>query len=346
MPLTLLAPALLSAAVPELARRKVRLPNLEALLAASRIGKSDDSAEQWLCAQFGLGASADAPIAALRLASEPAAGAQTGSHYWLCADPIATTLGMDSVRIDCAVTDLAPSEVDALARSLSEFFAPDGFSFVAAGASRWYVQCNAPQRIATTPLWRAIGGSMLPQLPTGTDAPAWRARLNEAQMLLHAHPVNAAREENGLLPVASVWWWDGGSWPALGPAAIDAVIGGPRWVGAACKANRIDFQPARAEPPPDFQTSPRRTLFILDDAWEQSALTPDALLRWDEEWFGPLRSALDAGQLDQATLFLPWGSGMLRLELEQARRSLWQRWFGVRRPATAPALDEILKAFD
>jgi hypothetical protein len=200
--------------------------------------------------------------------------------------------------------------------------------------------------MTTTPLWRAIGGSMLVQLPTGADAPAWRARLNEAQMLLHAHPVNAAREENGLPAVASVWWWGGGSWPDFGPAEIDAVVGGPPWVGAACDASRIGFQPLGASPASIFQTSTHRTLLIIDDEWEQSATTPDPLARWDAAWFGPLRVALDAGQLDQATLLFPWGDGMLRVELAQARRSRWQRWFGVRSPAAAPPLAETLKGFE
>jgi hypothetical protein len=346
MSLTLLAPVLLSAAVPELARQMVRLPNLEALFAAGTISNADTSAEQWLCAQLGLRASEEPPIAALRLASDTAAQADTGSGYWLCADPIATTMGIDSVRIDCAIRDLTLPEAEALTQSLNEFFARDGLRFVAPSASRWYVQCNAPQRIATTPLWRAIGGSMLIQFPTGADAPAWRARLNEAQMLLYAHPVNAAREENGRPRVASLWWWGGGSWPAFGLATIDAVLGGPRWVETACAASRTDYQPRRAEPSAIFQTSMRQTLLILDDDWEQSAMTLDPLARWDDEWFGALRAALDAGQLEQATLIFPWGEGTLRVNLKRPRRSRWHRWFGSGRAAGPRPLAETLQVFE
>jgi hypothetical protein len=346
MPLTMLAPALLSAVVPELARQRVRLPNLEALLAAGRIRDADDSAEHWLCAQLGMRASAEPPIAALRLASETATNVENGNGYWLCADPIATTMGVDSVRIDRAVSDLTQAQSAALTESLSEFFAQDGLRFVAGSVSSWYVQCDVPQRLVTTPLWRAIGGSMLLQFPTGPDASAWNARLNEAQMLLHAHPVNAAREESGLARVASVWWWGGGSWPAFGPAAFDAVAGGPPWVGAACEASSVDFQPVSAGPTPIFHTSARRTLLIIDDEWEQSAMTPDPLSRWDGAWFGPLRTALDAGELDQATLVFPWGDGTLHVDFEHTRRPRWRRWFGSARPAAPPTMAETLKAFE
>jgi hypothetical protein len=306
----------------------------------------DDSAEQWLCAQLGLRAGEEPPIAALRLAAETVTTVATGNGYWLCADPIATTLGMDSVRIDRVVTDLTTPQAEELTRSLSEFFTQDGLRFVAASPSRWYVQCNVPQRMATTPLWRVIGGSMLEQLPTGIDAPTWRARLNQAQMLLHAHPVNAAREADGLPAVASVWWWGGGAWPAFGPAPIDAVVGGPRWIGPACAANRIDFQPARPDPAAVFRTSARRTMLIIDDEWEQSATTPDPLARWDDKWFGPLRSALQDGQLDRATLLFPWDDGALRLDLEPVPRSRWHRWFGSGRRGAAPPLAETLQAFE
>jgi hypothetical protein len=255
-------------------------------------------------------------------------------------------MGIDSVRIDHAIEDLSAPETAALTQALNKFFAPDGLRFVASEGSRWYVECVAPQRIATTPLWRAIGGSMLVQLPTGADAPAWRARLNEVQMLLHAHPVNAAREENGRPRVASLWWWGGGPWPAIGPATVDAVVGGPRWVVAACAAGRIDFQPRRSGAASILQTGLGRTLLILDDDWEQSAMTPEPIVRWDREWFGALRAALDAGRLEQATLLFPWGEGALRVELARPRRSGWRRWFGTGRSAQPRPLAEALQVFE
>ncbi|MBK9607571.1 MAG: hypothetical protein IPO58_14510 [Betaproteobacteria bacterium] len=345
MPLTVLAPALLSAVVPELSRRNVRLPNLEALLGAGTITAGSASAEQWLGAQLGLEGGAEPPIAALRLASEAEAGTDARGAYWLCADPIATTMGVDSVRIDGAVTDLSLPESAALTAALTAFFAEDGLRFAAAANGRWYARCHTAQRLAATPLWRAIGGSMLPQLPEGPDAPAWRSRLNEAQMLLHAHPVNAARADTGRTPVTSVWWWGGGSWPEFGPAAIDAVRGGPHWVRATCAAAGIDYRPLRAGPAVDLEAGAPRALLILDDEWEQSALTPDALPRWDESCFGPLRAALAAGRLDHAALVFPWGAGTLRVELEPARPSRWRRWFGAGRPLPPSPLAESLQAF-
>ena len=351
MPLTLLAPALLSAAVPELFRQDVRLPALEALCATGTLSRVDQTPEQWLCAQLGAEFDGEPPIAALRLAAEASLGAAT-TGYWMCADPIATTMGMDSVRIDQRIDNLSAVQAAALARSLSEFFAADGLYFAAPDPARWYVRCDAPQRIVTTPLWRALGGSMLAQLPVGNDALAWRARLNEAQMLLHAHPVNAERESAGLPPVGSLWWWGNGTTPAQGRAQFDVVDGGPRWVRGACLANQIDWLRTAAAGVAGaalVAAEPRRMLCIFGDEWEDIAIDRSALVRWDESWLGPLRSALASGMLDPTTsLFLPWNRGLLRIDAGGVREAGWRRWWsrlGHHGARPSPPLAETLRGF-
>ena len=350
MSLTLLAPALLSAAVPDLVRRNVRLPALEALCAAGAVSLVDQTPERWLCAQLGVKIDAEPPLAALRLAAEAPSRSRAAVGYWLCADPVATTLGMDSVRIDRRIGDLTAAQAAALSASLSGFFGRDGLQFTAIESSRWYVHCQATQRLATTPLWRALGTSMLAQMPAGEDAPAWRARLNEAQMLLHQHPVNVEREAAGLPAVASIWWWGGGAAPDLEPTQFDIVTGGPRWVRGACELNHIAWLDASGSRVPFLTANPQRALHIIDGEWEDAAADPGALVRWDGAWFAPLRSALVSGQADAATLLFPWNDGMLRIGLGPARNSHWpgwRRWFGFSAtpaPAAAP-LAESLQAF-
>ena len=349
MPLTLLAPALLSAAVPELLRQNARLPALEALCAGGSISVIDDTPEQWLCAQLGARVETEPPVAALRLASEEVARDVFATGYWLCADPIATTTGMDSVRIDRRIDDLSAAQVAALARSLTEFFTQDGLQFTAADPARWYVRCEVRQRIVTTPLWRAIGESMLAQMPAGDDASAWRTRLNEAQMLLHGHPVNEDRQASGLPAVASLWWWGGGSAPVFGPAQLDAVEGGPRWVGAACAVGGIEWLRSSGAGAMAFTTQARRLLHILDGEWEDVAADASALSRWDDLWLAPLRDALASARLDAATLLFPWQQGLLRIELRPpVRESAWRRWFGAGAKAApaSPPLAESLRNFE
>jgi len=50
-------------------------------------------------------------------------------------------------------------------------------------------------------------------LPEGDNARQWRSLLNEAQIVLTQHPLNAQRARRGLPPVNSVWFWGAGVLP-------------------------------------------------------------------------------------------------------------------------------------
>src|SRR4051812_31197283 len=106
MPCTLLAPVLLDVAATGTAQQAMRLPHLESLLASAELSLLPSTPEQWLCAQLGVPIGDDPPIAALRLASEPAPAPDAHDGYWLCADPVITSLGMDSVRIERSAADV------------------------------------------------------------------------------------------------------------------------------------------------------------------------------------------------------------------------------------------------
>ena len=352
MPLTIILPPRLPEALAEPSRAPLRLVHLERLLAASTIAHDQRPLERWIADQLGIIAPAEVPIAPLRLAGESAdCDRLARDGYWLCADPVATTTGIDAVRIDHAIDDLEAAETEAIVATLSGFFAADGLRFLAPVPTRWYVRCNAAQQLSSVPLERALGASMLASLPTGNDAAAWRARLNEAQMLLHAHPVNAAREARGQAPVASCWWWGGGSWPGWRAAGVDVVAGGPRWVASACRANRIE-----AAPLPDSLTvlpnaGARRVMVIVDEAAPTSPASATDVSSWtivDRTWLGALQAALDAGAIERASIVVPWRNGTLAIVVAApAPIAPWRRWrslFG-QSPAAPRSLPDALKAF-
>src|SRR3977135_1670535 len=62
----------------------------------------------------------------------------------------------------------------------------------------------------TTPADAARGAAIDEKLPAGPDAMRFNALMNEAQMLLHEHPVNPERAPRGELAVNSIWFWGGG----------------------------------------------------------------------------------------------------------------------------------------
>jgi hypothetical protein len=60
---------------------------------------------------------------------------------------------------------------------------------------------------------QALGEDLAHHLPQGADGRRWRVLLNDVQVLLHQHPLNARRQARGQLPVNSLWLWGGGRLP-------------------------------------------------------------------------------------------------------------------------------------
>jgi hypothetical protein len=195
------------------------LPSLELLLARSRRRKPEAAdAREWLfdahdvtrpetAAQTG-----DLPAAPFALLGD---GGAPGAACWISADPVHLRLQRDTLLLaDASLLAITRAEADALVASLNSHFKRDGFVLDAPQPDRWYARLATTPALVTTPLSRAAGQSVDPQLPRGADAAAWHARMNEAQMLLHEHPVNEAREARGQMPVNSLWFWGAGTLPA------------------------------------------------------------------------------------------------------------------------------------
>jgi 2,3-bisphosphoglycerate-independent phosphoglycerate mutase len=68
-----------------------------------------------------------------------------------------------------------------------------------------------------TPPHDITGKSILDFLPKGDGADTLNNIMNHAQMVLHNHPVNVRRKEEGLLPANSIWLWGHGKTPKIAP---------------------------------------------------------------------------------------------------------------------------------
>lgn len=328
MSLHLVVPGLLwPAASRREALRDLDLPALSTLLGraqrrtAAGLGLSD-----WIAHTFALGGD-EIPWGALRrLGEDPA----QRDGIWLCADPAHLRFARDTlVLADARELAISADEAGALLAALNQHFSDVG-SFHGGDAQHWYLRLPTAPAVRTAPLDRVLGRSFELFLPDGPEATRWRALLNEAQMLLHGHPVNAAREARGLPAINSVWLWGAGSLPALPPSpyaevlADDALVrGAARAAGANCAA-----LPARAP----GACSGAATLAVVDSllgaaAYRDLAAWRGALERLERDWFAPLRGALHAGSLRQLRLSAPGDEATLEMLI--TRRDLWKLW---RRP--------------
>jgi hypothetical protein len=308
------------------------LPGLDTLIARGRrTAQRVALLERWLADRHGLANDGEPPYAPHSLLGD---GVDPGAGGWLRADPCHLRLGTDHlVLADAATFDITADEAAALVGALDAHFAPDGFSFRAVRPDRWYLALDSLPAMTTTPLATARAQSVDPLLPRGADARAWHARLNEVQMVLHAHPVNEAREARGAPPINSVWIWGAGragETPRRAYARVRATD--PLALGLA----KASGGAAHALPPNAeawLQDAPRDGIeaIVLDSlrvpaAYGDAQTWRSRLESMERHWFTPLVGALRAGRVGMVTLHAMGNGGALQSETtRQDLRYFWRR---------------------
>ncbi|MDY0020930.1 phosphoglycerate mutase [Arenimonas caeni] len=138
-----------------------------------------------------------------------------GLHAWLRADPAYVRPDMTGARV-LAIGELGltPAEAEALVQPLRPLFGDAGFPISAPVPSRWYLALPVDARLPDfAPPEAVLGDDLFLHLPDGPEGRRWRALLNEAQVLLHNHPVNQTRVAAGKPPVNSLCFWGAGRLP-------------------------------------------------------------------------------------------------------------------------------------
>jgi hypothetical protein len=225
------------------------------------------------------------PFAALTRSLDSADAAGT---LWLRADPAWVVADAVTLRLlACGNMDLSPSDGEQLARSLKPLFGDAGFPLEATTPSRWYLRCPAGAALPTfsTPQ-AALGDDVARHLPEGDAGRRWQHLLNEAQVILHNHPLNAERVRRGLPPVNSLWLWGAGMLPDWVRTATSVVVSGDEIVQALARLAKVPVvnQPAEALAAATADShilvdADSTVGLALEDAWQpiQQALTKRAL---------------------------------------------------------------------
>jgi hypothetical protein len=278
------------------------------------------SSDAWLFERFGAPVPHGIPVAPYTLLAD---GGAPGEYFWMRADPVHLSVGLDSLVFGKSALDLSRPEADGLIEALNRHFG-DALAFQAPRPERWYVRLQAAPELDTTPPSAARGSAIGDKLPSGAGATHFRALMNEAQMLLHEHPVNAAREARGAPPVNSVWFWGGGFLEAPAARPYSVVLAANPLARGLARAAGI---PERSVPR-DAATmlaglpSEGRALAVLDSG--------NADL--EREWFEPLLAALRGERIGMLSLHLSAADSLL--EVETVRSDLRHFW-RMRKPLQA-----------
>lgn len=187
-----------------------------------------------------------------------------GEATWLNADPAWVQPDMTGVRLlACGSMPLDMDEAQAFVQALQPAFAEAGLRLEIGAPNHWQARLAPGAHLPdfATPA-QALGEDLYRHLPQGAAGRPWRVLLNEAQVLLHQHPLNAARQSRGLPPVNSVWLWGAGRLPASLQSMLAGVASGDALLLALASRAGI---PSRARTQDAVAAAPAGWLVDLQD---------------------------------------------------------------------------------
>lgn len=131
---------------------------------------------------------------------------------WLRADPIFLQVELRGARVmACGNLPLSLQEKQAVLSALKPVFGDFGFELSFSRHDFFYIRAlNASPIPVFTPAPEILGCDLAGLLP---DNKQWLAIFNECQIILHNHPLNVARQQQGQLPVNGLWFWGQGALP-------------------------------------------------------------------------------------------------------------------------------------
>jgi hypothetical protein len=233
---------------------------------------------------------------------------------WLRADPAYAVADAVTARLlACGTLDLSREEADALAHALQPLFGDAGFPLEPVTPSRWYLRCPPGARLPrfAAPA-DALGDDLMQHLPQGDNERQWRHLLNEAQVILHNHPVNVRRAQLGQVPANSLWFWGAGALPEWVRTPFTRVFSNDDIVTALARLAKVAV--AAPEPAAVFHFEAKDTLLLdLVDIRDPLAL--------ERDWLDPLDAALRRRKLKALHLRFVAGE---RITVKPAHR--WRFW--------------------
>jgi hypothetical protein len=188
-------------------------PALDALLGESQQSERDDGDdeslhtphERALARAIGWRVDGDAPLPWAARAAQ-ADGVNVGRDAWGLLTPTHWRVGADAVHLaDPRTLGLDATTSRALFDVVRPLFESEGFTLAWGAPLRWYAAHPDFAALRTASLDRVIGRNVDRWLPRQGQARLLRRLQQEAQMALHAHPINLSRETIGALPVNSFW---------------------------------------------------------------------------------------------------------------------------------------------
>jgi hypothetical protein len=307
-----------------------RLPGVEMLLARGRCTSEEScNFESWLHDAFGLG---ERPFAAGAYTAL-GAGRDPGDASWTRADPVHLRLMRDRlILVPGAALNVRDDEAQALCDALNAHFG-ERLEVRRVEADRWTARLAEEMAIEAKCPLEIAGRDVDLGRAEGADASRSHKVMNEAQMVLHSHPVNAEREKQGEPTVNSIWLWGAGRASKIEDARWQSVTARDPLVLGLAAAAGLRHRPLPASASAWLERAPEegRHLIALDMLRAPHALNltgeyQDAMTTLERDWFAPLLQALRGGRVGMVTIHVPDGAECASYEtIRGDLRRFWRR---------------------
>jgi hypothetical protein len=192
---------------------------------------------------------------------------------------------------------------------LNRHFAGDAVAFHAPRTDAWFLTARESVPVETDALDPTSPSAA--HLPRGPHGATWRRWLSEMQMLLHEHPVNAAREAA-----------DARRSPASGVGRRNAArtVPAPRMAIHAAPSRAGDVASGIARLPPRVDRLPASFGALPRDGDAMVVLATRRRMR-SRDWLSPSLAALERGDLDSSRS----SRSTARASLRVGAPSWWRR---------------------
>jgi len=256
-----------------------------------------------------------------------------GDALWLSADPAWVQPELSGARLlACGNLGLTVEESASLVAALAETFEAEGMSLHVGDAQHWQLRLPSYIDVPAFPEpEEALGADLFEQLPKGEAGRRWRALINEAQVVLHNHPVNRSRASRHLPPVNSVWLWGAGVLPDWVECGLSRIYSDDLLPWALGHKANVDVQARTAFPAGPGPAPAGASLLAkgAGDGTTHAALSPYTLLDlqdtqphdFDQTWWPALETHLTEG----TELRLAFADGLRMVLKKNHRLRFWRK---------------------
>jgi hypothetical protein len=231
--------------------------------------------------------------------------------------------GMNDVHI-LFPSDVSHDQVYDLMNAVRPLLTLAGFEMQCSATNQWYVWCESVLDVHTPTIGSGMTTKSYDVLPSGRDAPLLRRLLTEIQMMLHQHPINQQREQQGLLSLNGMWLSGSGSPVTATSSTSQRIMSTQPYVVGLCDQLNVSCWPVPGN---------ADALFDLRDDDLVLVLNGTNVEEVNRNWLQPIMRSLNAGYVEQLDVYLDH----LRFTLHGGRMQQVRRWL-------APDNDSVWKS--